>query len=135
MNIGIVVGEFNSDMTMEMLEIAKHRAMSMDSEVIKVIKVAGVFDMPLAVKTLLQKEDIDAVACLAVVIQGKTDHDLVITQSTTNLIAQLSLEFNKPVSSGIIGPRVSRDHAEVRKQGYAERAIEALITMNKNLNE
>jgi len=133
MKIGIVVGEFNSDMTMNMLEIAQRKVVDLNGTVTKVIKVPGVFDIPLAVKKLLERKDVEGVACLSVVIQGRTDHDVVITQSTTNRIAELSLEFDKPVSSGIIGPRVRREHAEHRMQGYAERAIETLFSMKENL--
>ena len=49
MNIGIVVSEFNFDITMMMLEQAKIHAKFLGANVKKVITVPGVYDIPLAV--------------------------------------------------------------------------------------
>ena len=57
MKIGIVVSEFNYDVTMSMLERAKSHAEFLGAKVGDVINVPGVYDMPLAVKKLLQKND------------------------------------------------------------------------------
>ena len=38
------------------------------------------------------------------------------------------LLFNKPISLGIMGPRISRQQAEERKEKYATRAVEAVIS-------
>ena len=59
--LGIVAAEFNYDIVYAMMELAKEHASFLDAEVSHVIKVPGVFDMPLAVRTLLKKKDIDAV--------------------------------------------------------------------------
>ena len=51
-NIGIVVSEFNFDITQMMLERAKSHAEFLDVNVVKVVKVPGVFDMPLVIKKM-----------------------------------------------------------------------------------
>ncbi|MCG2827382.1 MAG: 6,7-dimethyl-8-ribityllumazine synthase, partial [Thermoplasmatales archaeon] len=72
MKIGIVVSEFNFDITMMMLERAKEHARFLGANVEKVVNVPGVFDMPLAVKKLLEKKEIDGVVTLGAVIEGET---------------------------------------------------------------
>ena len=90
-NIGAVVAEFNFDLTKMMLELAKEEAKVLDAEVSKVVVVPGVFDMPLAIKKLLEKEDIDAVITLGAVIEGATDHDQIVAQHASRKITDLSL--------------------------------------------
>ena len=64
MTIGIVVSEFNYDITMMMLERAKAHAEFLGANITDVVKVPGVFDMPLAVKRLAKREDIHGVVTL-----------------------------------------------------------------------
>ena len=133
MNIGIVVSEFNYDITMMMLELARAHAEFLDVTVKEVIKVPGTFDMPLAIQHLLQREDIDGVVTLGVVIQGETGHDEVVISHASRKIADLSLQFNKPVALGITGPGMSRLQAEARVE-RAKDAVEAVLKMHKRLN-
>jgi 6,7-dimethyl-8-ribityllumazine synthase len=114
MKIGFVVSEFNYDITMMMLERAQEHAKFLGADVKKVIRVPGVFDMPLAVKMLLEDKQIDGVVTLGAVIQGETKHDEIVIQHASRKIADLALEYNKPVSLGITGPGLSRLQAESR---------------------
>ena len=134
MNIGIVVSEFNYDVTMMMLERAKAHAEFLGLTVEKVVHVPGVFDMPLAIKALLGKETIDGVVTLGAVIEGETEHDQIVIQHASRKIADLALEFNKPVSLGITGPGMSRLQAESRIE-RARSAVEAVAKLHKNLRD
>ena len=71
--IGIVVSEFNYDITMMMLERAKEHAEFLGAKVEKIVKVPGVLDMPIAVKKLMQDINIDGVVVLGAVIEGETE--------------------------------------------------------------
>jgi len=132
--IGAVVAEFNYDLTHMMLELAKEEAKIRDCEIVQVIPVPGVFDMPLAIKKLLEKEDIDTVITLGAVIEGSTDHDQIVAQHASRKIADLSLEFEKPVSLGISGPGMTRLDAHKRVE-YGKRAVEAAVKMCDRLKE
>jgi len=127
-NMGIVASEFNYDITYAMVELAKEHAGFLDADVVKILKVPGVFDMPLAVKKLLEREDIDCVVTLGTVIEGQTEHDEIVAQHASRKIADLSLEYDKPVSLGIAGPGMSRLEAHKRVE-YAKRAVEAAVKM------
>ncbi|MDO8869452.1 MAG: 6,7-dimethyl-8-ribityllumazine synthase [Methanobacteriaceae archaeon] len=126
--IGAVVAEFNYDITHMMLELAKEHAKFLDSEITEVITVPGVFDMPLVIKKLLKQENIDAVITLGAVIEGSTDHDQIVVQHASRKIADLALEYDKPVSLGISGPGMTRIEAHQRVE-YGKRAVEAVVKM------
>ncbi|MDP7078319.1 MAG: 6,7-dimethyl-8-ribityllumazine synthase [Candidatus Undinarchaeales archaeon] len=128
--LGIVAAEFNYDIVYAMMELAKEHATFLDAEVTHIIKVPGVFDMPLAVRTLLKKKDIDAVVTLGAVIEGSTEHDTVVASNASRLIADMSLEFEKPVALGITGPGMSRLEASQRVAN-AKRAVEAAVKMTR----
>jgi len=130
--IGAVVAEFNYDITQMMLELAKEHAKFLDSEITEVIAVPGVFDMPLAIKKLLEQDNIDAVITLGAVIEGSTSHDEIVVQHASRKIADLALEYDKPVSLGISGPGMTRLEAHQRVE-YAKRAVEAAVKMVERL--
>ncbi len=130
--IGAVVAEFNFDITQMMLDLAREHAKFLDSEITEVIAVPGVFDMPLAIKKLLKNDDIDAVVTLGAVIEGSTSHDEIVVQHASRKIADLALEYDKPVALGITGPGMTRLEAHQRVD-YAKRAVEAAVKMCKRL--
>jgi len=132
--IGAVVAEFNYDLTHMMLELAKEEAKIRECEITQVVPVPGVFDMPLAIKKLLEKENIDAVITLGAVIEGSTDHDQIVAQHASRKIADLSLEFEKPVALGISGPGMTRLDAHKRVE-YGKRAVEAAVKMCNRLKK
>ncbi|KAA0010533.1 6,7-dimethyl-8-ribityllumazine synthase [Thermoplasmatales archaeon ex4484_30] len=131
--IGIVVSEFHYDITMMMLERAKEHAEFLGAKVEKIIKVPGVFDMPLAIKKLLQDISIDAVVALGAVIEGETEHDEVVMQNATRKIADLAVQYEKPIGLGITGPGMSRLQAEERIE-RAKQAVEAVVKVYKRLH-
>ena len=131
-NIGAVVAEFNFDLTKMMLELAKEEAKVLDAEVSKVVVVPGVFDMPLAVRKLLKQDDIYAVITLGAVIEGSTGHDEIVVQHASRKIADLALDYDKPVALGISGPGMTRLEAHQRVE-YAKRAVEAAVKMVERL--
>ncbi len=130
--IGIVVSEFNYDVTMMMLERAKAHAEFLGLKIGKIVHVPGSFDMPLAIKHLLRRDDIDGVVTLGAVIEGETDHDQVVISHASRKIADLALEYDKPVSLGITGPKMSRLQAEARIE-RARAAVEAVAKVAKVL--
>jgi len=132
--IGAVVSEFHYDITMMMLERAKEHAEFLGAKITKVVKVPGVFDMGLAIKKLLERRDIDGVVTLGAVIEGETEHDEIVMQHAARKIADLAIEYGKPVSLGISGPGMTRLQAEERIE-RAKSAVEAVVKMCKRLKE
>jgi len=130
--IGAVVSEYNYDVTMMMLERAKEHAQFLGAEIIHIIKVPGVFDMPLPVKVLIERKDVDGVIVIGAVIEGETEHDDIVIQHATRKIADLSVEYKKPIGLGITGPGMSRLQAQDRIDN-AKSAVEAVVKLHRRL--
>ena len=133
MKIGFVVSEFHYDITQMMLQRAKEHAKFLGVQNGDAILVPGVFDMPLAVKKLLQNKEIDGVVALGAVVEGETAHDEVVAQHAARKITDLALEFNKPVGLGISGPKMTRAQAASRIDSYAKRSVETVVKMIRAL--
>jgi len=132
MNIGIVVSEFNYDITTMMLERAKAHADFLGAKVTEEILVPGVYDMPLAVKKLLKDKNIDGVVTLGAVIEGETDHDDIVIGQASRKLTDLAVEYDKPVGLGITGPGMSRLQAGARVE-RAKAAVESVVKMHERL--
>lgn len=136
--LGVVVAEFNYDITYLMLQKALEHAKFLGAEVRVVVKAPGTYDMPVLVDALLRRSDVDAVVTLGAVIQGETKHDEVVAHQSARKILDLSVQYGKPVTLGIIGPGATRMQALERVEDYARRAVEAavkLATRLKRLSE
>jgi len=134
MRIAFVVSEFNFDVTMPMLEQAKQHAAFLGATVAKEVQVPGVFDMPLAIKKLVQRDDVDAVVAIGAVIEGETEHDDIVIQHASRKIADLAVEYGKPVGLGITGPGMSRLQAEARIN-RAKAAVEAVVKLDRAVHD
>lgn len=128
--IGLVVSDFNYDITYLMQKKAEEQSdlLGLDHES---MRVPGVFDMPLAVKNMLKKKNIDGVAILGAVIKGETKHDDLVINQAVRKVVDLSTEYEKPVTIGIIGPGAEHDQAVARIEEYSTRAVESLAKLFK----
>ena len=127
--LGIVVSDFNSDITHLMAKIAEEHAAFLGAKVIKTARVPGAFDMPLAIKRLLENKEINGVVTLGAVIEGDTDHDSIVAQNAARKMTDLSIQFDKPVALGVIGPKASHAGAVDRIDEYAKRSVESCLKM------
>jgi 6,7-dimethyl-8-ribityllumazine synthase len=133
--LAIVVSEFNSEITFEMLERARTHADKVGAKTNYILYVPGTFDIPLAVERLLKKKNVDAVVTLGAVIKGDTRHDDIVAENAARLIADLSLKHGKPVALGISGPGMTIDQARERAQLIPVRAVNAAVNMRLRLRK
>lgn len=131
MKIGFVVSEFHYDITQMMLQRAKEHAKFLGAEVGDTITVPGTFDMPLAIQKLLKDKEVDGVVTLGAVVEGDTAHDEIVAGHAARKIADLALQYNKPVGLGISGPRMTRAQATKRIDSYAKRSVESVVKVVK----
>jgi len=132
--IGIVVADFNSEVTHPMLHCAIEHATALKAEITHTAHVFGIYDMPPVVKRMLERRDIDGVVMIGAVIKGETMHDEVIAHAIANIAAQLSVQFDKPVALGITGPGMTDEQAAARVEN-AGNAVEAVVRVMKVLEE
>ena len=127
--IGVVVSEFNREITFPMLGNAKKQAKKMDAIITYVCYVPGSYDMPVIVQELLKKKDVDAAVTLGAVIKGETNHDEIVAENAARLIADLSVKHSKPVALGITGPNMSFKQAKDRSEIVPVRAVISAVSM------
>jgi 6,7-dimethyl-8-ribityllumazine synthase len=134
MRIAFVVSEFNFDVTMSMLEQAKRHAEFLGAEITHEVTVPGTFDMPIVIKKLCQRKDVDGIVCLGAVVEGETEHDDIVIGHASRKMADLAVEYGKPVGMGITGPGMSRLQAEARID-RAKAAVEAVVKLHDKVGE
>jgi len=132
--VAIVASEYNYDVTLLMLERAKEEVEFLGATLGPVVKTPGVFDMPLAVKVLYGRPDVDAVVALGAVIEGETQHDEVVMNQAARKLTDLSVEHGKPLGLGISGPGETRLQAQDRIENAAT-AVRAVVKMVRRLRE
>jgi riboflavin synthase len=131
-HVAIVVSRFNEAITEKMQEKAVETAEELGVKT-SVMNVPGAYDMPLVAKKVLMDKAIDAVVALGAIVKGETAHDEVISKDVAKRLGDLSMEFNKPVTLGIIGHDASGDVAKQRAEKYAERSMKSAIELVKTL--
>jgi 6,7-dimethyl-8-ribityllumazine synthase len=89
------------------------------SSQVKIIRVPGVFEIPVTISKNLKKYD--AFLALGCVIKGQTPHFDFISQASTNAIMDISVNQKKPVGNGII-TCLNIKQAKARKIKGAEAA-------------
>jgi 6,7-dimethyl-8-ribityllumazine synthase len=133
MRFGIVVSDWNLDVTHSLLEgatrtLRKHGAT--DKNII-IKHVPGSFELTLGAQFLAEYDDLDAVICLGCVIQGETPHFTYICQSVTYGITKLNLEYNIPFIFGVL-TTLNHEQAVDRAGGkHGNKGDEAAVTAIK----
>jgi 6,7-dimethyl-8-ribityllumazine synthase len=133
MRFGIVVADWNDDITMPLLEGATRTLKlhgAKDNNVI-IKHVPGSFELTIGAQFLAEYEDLDAIICLGCVIQGDTPHFTYICQGVTQGITQLNLEYNIPFIFGVLTTN-THEQAQDRAGGrLGNKGDEAAITAIK----
>lgn len=124
--IAFVTAEYNKEITFKMLESALIKSKELNLDVVESVFVPGVFDVPLIVKKLLERKEIQGIVVLGCVIQGKTSHDELVAFTAAKQLSDLSLQFNKPVALGISGPRMTKETAIQRINSVSVHAVESV---------
>ena len=133
MRFGIVVSDWNKDVTWSLLEgtvntLRKHGA---TDENIVVKHVPGSFELTIGAQFLAEYDDLDAVICLGCVIQGETPHFTYICQGVTQGITQLNLEYNTPFVFGVLTTSDLQQAKERSGGKHGNKGDEAAITAIK----
>ena len=103
LRIGIVTGRFNFGVTEKLETGAREELIKLgaDPDNITQVRVPGAFEIPLAVKALLQS-GCDGVVALGAIIRGETTHYDYVCSAVERGCTQTALEFSKPVGFGIL---------------------------------
>jgi len=93
----IVLADYYGDISSSLLKSAKN---NLNNFSLKIIKVPGVFEIPITISKNIKK--FDAFIALGCVIKGETPHFDFISSASTQAIMNLSVDSKKPIGNGII---------------------------------
>jgi len=135
--IAIVVSRFNSFIVESLVEgalDALKRQGQVQDDNITIVRVPGAYELPVAAQRIAKLNKYDAIIALGAVIRGGTPHfDFVAGESNKGL-AQVSLQYDVPVSFGVlttdsIEQAIERAGTKAGNKG-AEAALGALEMVN-----
>lgn len=101
---GIVAARFNSAIVDALLEgalktLEEH---GITPRNIRIVRVPGAFEMPVAAQRLVRNGRYDALIALGAVIRGDTPHFEYVAGACTDGLARLALKHDIPVSFGVL---------------------------------
>jgi len=130
LRIGIVVSDWNNDITHALLEGAVNTLLRHGVKPGEIIvkHVPGSFELTLGAQCIAEYEDTDAVICLGCVIQGETPHFNYICQGVTQGITQLNLEYNIPFIFGVLTTDNHQQAADRAGGKLGNKGDEAAVT-------
>ena len=104
LKFGLVAARFNDFFVSHLVEgavdtIVRHGGNADD---IAVAWVPGSYEIPFAVKKMLDSKKYDAIIAMGIVIQGATPHAGYINNEVAKSLAQLGMEYGIPVTYGMI---------------------------------
>ena len=96
----------------------------------KIIKVPGVFEIPVSIAKNIKKYD--GFIALGCVIKGETPHFDFISSAVTNAIMNLSITSKKPIGNGIItclNKKQAHERSSSTKRNKGVEATKAVISV------
>lgn len=111
--ISIVAAKYNEQFTDALVENAiEELGDVLPNARIDLIRVPGVFEIPVTVETVLDRESPTCVIALGLVIRGATAHADLISKSVTDGLMQIAIDHRRPVIHEVL-------LVEDEKQAYA----------------
>ncbi|MBP5366296.1 MAG: 6,7-dimethyl-8-ribityllumazine synthase [Bacteroidales bacterium] len=136
MKFGIVVSEWNSNITNALLDgaIETLKKNGAKDENIIVSHVPGSFELIAGGRYMAELTDADAVICLGCVIKGDTPHFDYVCAGTTQGIAELNTRYDKPFIFGVITTNNLQQALDRCGGRLGNKGTECAITAIKMIN-
>lgn len=124
--IGIVVSEFNSDITEKLLGGAvgflKERGIKEGN--LEIVRVPGSFEIPLMCQRLARTKKFSGLIALGAVIKGDTDHYYYIAGEASRGVMSVMLSESMPIGFGVITV-LNLKQAKARSSFGSNKGVEA----------
>ena len=133
--IGIVVSEWNSEVTDGLLEGALHTLVEcgVSKENITVYKVPGSFELIYAAKKV-QSSGVDGVITIGCVIQGETKHFDYVCAGVTQGVKDLNIQNDVPVIFCVLTDNNKQQSLDRSGGKHGNKGVEAAITALKMID-
>ena len=134
LNITIVYSEFNSEIVNDLLDATVIRLIEISKPKLTKISVPGAYEIPFAVKKIINLDKSDAIICLGAIIRGETTHYELISENVFRSISGINEMGIIPVINGILTTE-NEDQAKKRiiNGNYFAESCLSMIKLNKDL--
>ncbi|MDR0750915.1 MAG: 6,7-dimethyl-8-ribityllumazine synthase [Tannerellaceae bacterium] len=136
MRVGIVVSEWNKNITEKLLEgacntLEKH-GVKAGNMIVK--RVPGSFELTYGARKLAENRELDAVIILGCVVRGDTPHFDYVCSGVTQGITELNLMYDMPFIFGLLTTDTMQQSEERAGGKYGNKGDEAAITAIKMID-
>lgn len=133
MRIGIVVSEWNSEITDNLLRGAVETLSDCGAtlDYIRIVHVPGSYELTSGAQLLFENTSVEAVICLGSVIKGETPHFDFVCNAVAQGIKDVALAYKKPAIFGVLTDS-NIEQSRARSGGaLGNKGVEAAITAIK----
>jgi 6,7-dimethyl-8-ribityllumazine synthase len=104
LRVGVVAARFNDLIVDRLLDgaLSALRALGVRDDDVRVARVPGAVELPMAAQAFADREDVDAVIALGCVIRGATSHYDHVCHMAASGLLRVALDASKPVVFGVL---------------------------------
>ena len=122
----IVASRFNAEYVQGLVNHATDELRSLaPAAVVTLHQVPGAFEIPIVVREIAAKRNVDAILAVGVVLKGSTTHAEHLSHSVTNALQQIAIEDGVPVINAVLSLENEEQARERCLEKQINRGIEA----------
>lgn len=133
LKVGIVVSEWNENITGNLLKGAKEALLEngVKEDNIIVQYVPGTYELPLGSQFLLENTAVDGIVAIGSVIQGETRHFDFVCEAAALGIKDVGLKYNRPVIFCVLTDNTMQQAIDRSGGKHGNKGIECAIACLK----
>jgi len=133
MKVGIVVAEWNSDITFALRDGAVQTLLEcgIKESDITLRYVPGSFELTAGALMMAKKYNVDAIICIGCVIRGETPHFDYICQGVTMGLTHITIKYELPVIFGVLTTNNLEQALDRAGGKHGNKGVEAAATAIK----
>jgi len=122
----LVASQFNARYVQGLVNHATEEIRALvPNALLNLYQVPGAFEIPIVVRELATRDDIDAILAIGVIIKGGTSHAEHLATSVTNALQQIAIERGVPVINAVLSLEDEDQARERCLEKKINRGIEA----------
>ena len=135
LKIGIVQARFNESITNTLFNSCRDELLKLGvkSDNIDHVTVPGALEVPIALQTLADTDQYDALVALGCIIRGETYHFELVANESGSGVTRLSLDYRLPIANAIITTE-NMEQAIARQVDKGRDAARVAVEMANLLN-
>ena len=133
LRFGIVVSEWNSDITESLLQGAVETLKTHGAEEKNILVrwVPGSFELVFGCSQMLKKEEVDAVIAIGTVIRGETEHFTFVCEGVTQGIKDLNLTHDVPTIFCVLTDNTKQQSIDRSGGKHGNKGVECAVAAIK----